>query len=121
MSLKSTLGLDWFELAVHVSITVLVLTALESVAPGGRQEDVLLSGGLAGSILLLAFRRSRGLARQGRVDAVDEDRITQLEDRLLELENAQQRVMELEERVDFTERLLTRERELKLSAGPEGA
>lgn len=120
MSLKSSIGLDWFELMVHVSVTALGMIVLESLSPGGRAEEVLMSGALAVSILVLAFRRSRAVGRQASAGMLEEERVAQIEDRLMELEAAQQRVMELEERVDFTERLLARERELKLGAGREG-
>jgi hypothetical protein len=117
MSLKARLGLDWFDMTVHVVITGLVLIVVESFSPPGRAEDVVMSATLAASVLLLAWRRARGVARQSHAAEVDEDRIAQLEERMLDLEATQQRVMELEERVDFTERLLARERDLKLGAG----
>lgn len=119
MSLKSAIGLDWFEMMVHLVVTGLLMVALESVSPPGRREDVLMTGTLAASVLLLNWRRTRALKHQGRAIALDDDRMEQLEERLADLETAQQRIMELEERVDFTERMLARERDLKLGAGRE--
>ncbi len=119
MSLKTRLGLDWFDMTVHVVITGLVMIVVESLSPPGRTEDAVMSATLAASVLLLAWRRARGLARRSHAAEVDEDRMAQLEERLLDLEGTQQRVMELEERLDFTERLLARERDLKLGVGRE--
>jgi hypothetical protein len=119
MSLKSRLGLDWFDMTVHAVITGLVMIVVESFSPPGGAEDAAMSATLAASVLLLAWRRSRGLTRESQAREIDEDRMAQLEERLLDLEATQQRVMELEERVDFTERLLARERDLKLGAGRE--
>jgi hypothetical protein len=118
MSLKSALGLDWFDLTVQVVLTGLAMVVVESMSPPGHAEDAFMALTIAGSVLLLAFRRSRART-QAPAERLheDDDRVGQLEDRLLELEAAQQRVMELEERVDFTERLLARERDLKLGAG----
>lgn len=117
MSLKSTLGLDWFDLTVQVVLTGLAMVVVDAIAPRGGLEDAMMSVTVAGSVLLLAWRRSRARVEARRDEQLDDDRVGQLEDRLMELEAAQQRVMELEERVDFTERLLARERDLKLGAG----
>jgi hypothetical protein len=119
MSFKARLGLDWFDLTVHVVLTGLAMVVVESFAAPGGPEDAALSATLAASILVLAWRRGKALAGQSRHTEIDDDRIAQLEDRLLDLESTQQRVLELEERIDFTERLLARERDLKLGAGRE--
>jgi hypothetical protein len=119
MSLKTTFGLDWFELTVQVALTGLAMVVVDSFSLRGSVEDALMSVTVAGSVLVLAYRRSRALARQQQETVTDGERLEQLEDRLMELEAAQQRVLELEERVDFTERLLARERDLKLGAGRE--
>jgi hypothetical protein len=47
------------------------------------------------------------------------ERIAELEQRVVELESVQARVYELEERLDFTERLLARERSPGALAPPE--
>jgi hypothetical protein len=119
MSLKSALGLDGFELTVQVVLTGLAMVVVDSFSPPGRVEDAVMASTIAASVLLLAWRRARARASRPSEELPDEERLGQLEDRVLELEAAQQRVMELEERVDFTERLLARERDLKLSAGRE--
>lgn len=79
------------------------------------------SGDIAGAVVAVIFFLSvvaifilrgplgRALARriEGVAGAVDE-RVGQLEHRVAELEQAQTRMAELEERVDFAERMLTR-------------
>ncbi|HWA14889.1 MAG TPA: hypothetical protein VG817_00550 [Gemmatimonadales bacterium] len=119
MSLKSALGLDWFDLTVHVVLTITAMVVVDSIAPRGSTEDAFMAATLAGSVLVLAWRRARNRGRLPAAPEYDDDRLGQLEDRVMELEAAQQRIMELEERVDFTERLLARERDLKLGAGRE--
>lgn len=119
MSLNSSLGVDWFDLTVQVVLTGLAMVVVDSIAPRGGIEDSMMAATVASSVLLLAWRRSRNRTQRLEPGEADEERLAQLEDRLLELEAAQQRVMELEERVDFTERLLARERDLKLGVGRE--
>jgi hypothetical protein len=117
VSLRFSWGLDGFDLTVHAVLTGLAMVVVDSFAPRGGVEDALMAGTIAASVLLLAYLRKRSQALRPDRDQPDLDRLDQLEDRLVELEGAQQRIMELEERIDFTERLLARERDLKLSAG----
>lgn len=119
MSLKSSLGLDGVDLTIHVVLTGLAMVVVDSFVPGGRAADAAMAATLGVSVVLLALRRTLALRRQGNAAAMEEERVAQLEERVSELEAAQQRVMELEERVDFTERLLARERDLRLGAGRE--
>jgi uncharacterized coiled-coil protein SlyX len=79
------------------------------------------SGDIAGAVVAIIFFLSiaatfilrgplgRALARriEGTAASVD-DRVLHLEQRVAELEHAQARIPELEERVDFAERMLTR-------------
>jgi uncharacterized protein involved in exopolysaccharide biosynthesis len=55
--------------------------------------------------LMRAF--ARRLDRKGNVDSVLEAEVEQLHNRLADVESLQARVLELEERVDFAERLLS--------------
>jgi hypothetical protein len=76
-------------------------------------SDGAIAAVVAVSLGILAWRRSRALRQRppettGEVQAV---RLAQVEDRLAELEQVQARLLELEERLDFTERLLVRQRE----------
>jgi hypothetical protein len=121
MSLKSSLGLDWFDLLVHFGITVMFMIMAGSAATGGH-EEVGISLVVAGSLGLLAWRRQRAV-RRGIVAQSGEyqaDRVAELEQRVAHLEAEQGRVLELEERLDFTERLLTRQREREPTRLPLG-
>jgi len=110
--IKRALGLDWFDLAIHVGITAMIMIIVDS-ASHGPGEDGAVAAVVAVSLGVLAWRRGRALRRRppettGEVQA---ERLSQVEDRLTELEQAQTRLQELEERLDFTERLLVRQRE----------
>lgn len=110
--IKRAFGLDWFDLAVHIGITAMVMIIVDSASHGPGSEGALAAVvGL--SMGLLAWRRSRALRSRpaettGEVQA---ERMAAVEDRLADLEQMQARVLELEERLDFTERLLVRQKE----------
>jgi len=112
MSLKSAIGLDWFDLTVHVGVTMMLAVIASSAATGG-QDGPILAAIFGGSLALLGWRRNR--ARRSppptTTGEVQAERIFQLEDRVAELEARQERVLELEERLDFAERLLAQRRE----------
>lgn len=110
--IKRAFGLDWFDLAVHIGITAMVMIIVDTASHGPGSEGALAAVvGL--SMGLLAWRRSRALKSRppestGEVQA---ERMAVIEDRLADLEQMQARVLELEERLDFTERLLVRQQE----------
>ncbi len=103
MSLKSRFGLDGFDLFVHLVVTACIFFAM---AVSGAEEE--LFGVVAVSLIVLAIRRRQAL-RRGIEPAEADARIEFLEQRVAELEAGHERMMELEERLDFAERLLTRE------------
>ena len=113
MSLRTTFGIDGFELFVHGAVTlatVIVTGPIMQLNPG-----VALGVVPSLSLLLLSWRRKRGLATlppeaTGEVAA---QRIYELEDRVAELEAVHFRMQELEERVDFAERLLTQQQQVQ--------
>ena len=101
MSIKSRIGLDGFDLFIHLAVTACIFFAM---AASGANEE--LFGVLAVSLIVLAIRRRVALRRSA-VEPGDSDaRFDYLEHRLAELEAGQERMMELEERLDFAERLL---------------
>lgn len=109
MSLRSTFGIDGFDLAVHLLVTFFAIMVL---GPGMELNPGIALGVVPiVSLLVLAWRRTRGLAALGpeAADPADPARMYELEVRVAELEALQERFMELEERVDFAERLLARE------------
>jgi len=104
VSLKRWLGVDAVGLAIHATLTVCAIGFFMS-QPGVHEERILFLG-TGASVLLLAVNRA--IVRwRSRPDDVPEPRLEELEHRLSELDGLQIRVMELEERLDFAERLLT--------------
>jgi hypothetical protein len=78
----------------------------------------------AGAVVLYPLMRAIGRRIEGRATGTDpalQAEVGQLRARLNEVEALQHRVMELEERVDFTERLLAQRHEpQRLERGPAG-
>jgi hypothetical protein len=118
MSLKRALGLDALDILIHVGITFALAVIAASAAQ--QNEEVGISLVVALSLGVLAWRRTR--ARQVSpltTGEVQSERLAMLEERLAELEAERGRVLELEERLDFAERLLARQRESARLAGEE--
>jgi len=108
MSVRRWLGIDGFDAAVHVVVTVCAILIL---GPGMGGDPAFVLGAVpAASLLLLSWRRRRGLSERASEPSGEAAayQVYELEQRIAELEAAQQRVLELEERLDFAERLLTR-------------
>lgn len=116
--IKRYLGIDFVDLLIQVGITISAcVLAASATFP---QEEIGVAMVIAGSFGVLAWRRAR--AMKARLEEGpsprEQDRIVELENRVAELEYGQGRLVELEERVDFQERLLVRQREeLKLTPG----
>ncbi|MGQ0702871.1 MAG: hypothetical protein ACT4PM_07030 [Gemmatimonadales bacterium] len=110
MSLKDRLGLDGFDLAIHAAITSALLTVGFSFG-GGDEFVEYASFLLTGSLIVLAIRRALALRRlrRTRLPELEAERLAILESRVEDLEATQSRIVELEERLDFTERMLARE------------
>ena len=117
---KRVFGLDGFDLAVHAAITVIVLVWIGAV--NDRSEDVIIFGSMASltSLVFLAVRRRIALNRSERLGAgsVDTEQLAELEQRVAELEMDRARVAELEERLDFAERLLATSKEAPRELAP---
>lgn len=103
--------LDWVDMLIHVAITIcfafVVAIAMDG---GGAPPEIGAFGVIAASLAVLAWRRGRARGAVPRSSA-DEGRLAELEERLAHLELSQERVLELEERLDFAERLLTQQRQ----------
>jgi hypothetical protein len=100
------LGIDAFDLLVHVGVTIMLMTFV-GMSDGPEELFPLMT---AGSLVLLAVRRRIGLRKaeviglsSGQMAAA---RLEELEQRMGDLEAVQARLAELEERLDFAERLL---------------
>jgi hypothetical protein len=117
---RRNLGLDAFDLLVHVSLTIMVLFF---VAMSGGPEEMfpVITGA---SLLVLAIRRRIALKSGGAAGLTTgemaAERIAELEERVAELEAAQQEVAELAERLDFAERLLAQKGRDAAQIGPGG-
>ena len=108
--IKKWLGLDLFDMIVHVGVTLSLLVAIDtaSTGAGGNGAMALVVGA---SLVALAYRRTRAVRRGAREDSDDAERMRELESRVADLEAGQSRMLELEERVDFAERLLSQQKE----------
>ena len=115
MSLKAKFGLDGFDLAIQGALTAVLMGLFIGVGGGDEEGVAFAAMVLSGSLVVLAIRRSLGMRKQRRLggEGVAEQRVVDLEQRVADLEAAQGRVYELEERLDFTERLLAREAEVR--------
>jgi hypothetical protein len=111
ISIKRWVGLDLIDLAIHAGITVAVGVLIGGF--GIFRDEIVVGGVAAASLIVLAARRQQGLRELARrpPDAESPDRVRELESRVSELEPLQDRVIELEERLDFAERLLSQQRE----------
>jgi hypothetical protein len=86
---------------------------IESGDMAGMVITIVITVAIAGTIVLRgplgrALARAIELGAGGGRSPDDEARVAQLEQRIAELEAGQTRLAELEERVDFAERLLAR-------------
>jgi hypothetical protein len=112
---RGALTLLWVvSVCVAVGFVFLNLIALKET--DGMAAAFGFGGLLVGALLATTFH----LARKRRPKQVATDRLDALVDRLQALETDQQRMAELEERVDFAERLLARvegEAHLPLAGG----
>lgn len=103
--------LDFGDWVIHIAATVALAVAL-ATAVGAPDEPLGAGLGIVIGAVGLAVRRH--LARTSRealgleTGEAAADRIAALEQRVAELEEQQHRMLELEERLDFAERLLAR-------------
>ena len=120
--MRKWLGISGVDFVIQAAVTICVIGMFVG-SPGGPGRDEMVTFGVTGlSVLVLAIRRHLALRRGELGETTGEAagrQIAELDLRVGELEAAQLRVMELEERVDFAERLLTRRPEQVLPAGDE--
>jgi hypothetical protein len=105
------IGLDWFDLLLHGGITFAL--AVVGASAMRSQEEFAIGMVVAISLGVLGWRRNRALRHAPALTTgeAQAERVAELETRVAELESQHARVLELEERVDFAERLLTRHAE----------
>lgn len=117
--MKRWLGIDVVDLAIHVFVTICLGVVMVEASPG-PDEEVALAMLFAGSAVLFAIRRHFGLKKlrdEPQPGDLTAERLTELELRVAELELGQDRMAQLEERMDFSERLLVQDRNAALEKG----
>ncbi len=75
------------------------------------------AGGIYAVIAIASAFAKRLERRGGGVDPALEEEVAHLRERLAGLEGAEERLAELEERLDFAERMLTQAREARIGPG----
>ena len=120
------LGIDGVDTVIHLALTGIGIVIVNSVF-GGAFGTVLSLKVIGGSLVVFAWRRHRAFKRRGPGQPVGltsgqmaAERFAEMEQRLVELEAGQARVMELEERLDFAERLLAQSSGERALPGGQG-
>jgi hypothetical protein len=112
---KRLMGLDIVDCGIHVVVTGFLAGIADVAAVTNEEGFVMLI--MAASTVLFGVRRHHALRRAkqfpestGEVAAM---RVEELEMRMAELEQGQMRMQELEDRLDFAERMLLQQREVR--------
>ena len=105
--IRRVFGIDAFDIAIQAVITGVLLFWVTEV---NRRQDAIVFNSIIAvtSLVVLAVRRRLALNKTERQlgGQLDAERMFELEQRVAELELDRARVAELEERLDFAERLL---------------
>jgi hypothetical protein len=106
---KQHVGLDWFDIGVHLTLSGIIMGMLDETGAG----DLAVMAAAGASVLVLALRRTWALRHSRRAGTAGLDsgemvavRLEEMEQRIAQLEATEARVAELEERLDFAERYL---------------
>lgn len=117
---KKWFGIDFIDFLIQFGVTIGVAVAASSASHGNDEVPVAVV--MTGSLLILAWRRTRALKQVASAPIttgeVQLERLAYLEDRVADLEQGQGRMLELEERLDFAERLLAKQRDVVARIGP---
>jgi hypothetical protein len=108
---RRAVGLDFVDFAIHASVTFFLMIVAEEASNVNNGVGVALVGAV--SFVVLGVRRHfalRNLPPQT-TGELGEQRLAELEARLSEVADLDFKVQELEERLDFAERLLAQHRE----------
>jgi hypothetical protein len=108
---RRTVGLDFVDLAIHAGVTFFLMVVAEEASIVNNGVGVALVGAV--SFVVLGVRRHFALQKLPPHSPAElgEARMAELEARLAEVGDLDFRVQELEERLDFAERLLAQHRE----------
>ena len=107
--IKRWLGLDLIDLVIHLGVTF----SLMGVVSASRGPMEVIPMIFAGSLVVLGIRRHFALRNSPPLSSGEftAERLNEVEERLREFDGLQNRVVELDERLDFAERLLARQPE----------
>lgn len=102
--IKRWLGIDGVDFVIQAVVTMFAAVIVSGIGPGQDERIAMVFGA---SVVVLGIRRHFALKRASLAPPpASGEYVVELEQRVAELEAAQQRLYELEERVDFTERIL---------------
>ena len=109
--IKRTFGLDGVEILIHAGVTFCLMALADMAQSSGNGEGVAIVGAV--SLVVFGIRRQWALKHLPPVTTGDlaAERVADLDARLHEMDQLQFRVQDLEERLDFAERLLAQARE----------
>jgi hypothetical protein len=114
---KRVMGIDVVDVAIHVVATGFVAGVADAASSHDGEGIVMLI--LAASTVLIGIRRHLALRKRTQFPETTGEvaglRVEELEARVADLEQGQVRMQELEERLDFAERLLARRPDAVLS------
>lgn len=117
---KKFFGIDFIDFLIQFGVTFAVAVIASNATRPNDEIGISLIFGA--SLVVLGWRRARALKQQTLAPVttgeVQLERLSYLEDRVAELEQTQQKVLELEDRLDFTERLLAQQRDAGVRIGP---
>jgi hypothetical protein len=119
---RRVMGLDFVDTALHVMTTLFVAyLGAEVFTPGAVDDGAALATIFGASAAFYGWRRHRAMQNRPpeSTAGVAAYAAGDLESRIAELEQAQGHMQELEERLDFAERLLTRDAAARHLPGAE--
>lgn len=110
--IRRTFGLDGVDLLIHAGVTFAIMLVGSAIWQG-EQSEIMLATVSGLSLVALGIRRQRAMRHAPPLPSGEytAERIAELDARMSDLEHAQGRILELEERLDFAERLLSKARE----------
>jgi len=109
--IRRTFGLDGVEIAIHAGVTFCLMALADMAQSSGNGEGVAIVGAV--SLVVFGIRRQWALKHLPAMTSSElaAERMAEFDARLQEMDQLQFRVQELEERLDFAERLLAQARE----------
>lgn len=110
--IRRWLGIDGVDFVIQAVVTMFAAFLVSGTGPGQDERIAMVFGA---SVVVLGIRRHFALKRANLAQPpTSGEYVVELEQRVAELEAAQQRLYELEERVDFTERVLAQKDEARV-------